>query len=447
MSDLSELDDKLEKHASRVKEIGDEIRSVVEQNDTESKARLDELATEQKRITSEVAPLLSEKKDAELRQSVADTQKQLEALMAGTRTSAKAIGSGFRPDKDAGYVAGSFLNAVASLNPTSPGWSIEGATAAKATLEAISHQEDSWGKATLGATDATGGWIVPNAIVDELIKPATYRNPYANLVTNVNGVTAPAVDIPLRLASPLRAVIAPFGSTKENVDLVYNGYTATMYTVARVHDIGNQFLRQSQGAAEADVMQELATAFALGESWYTINGTGTAMPYGLLTALTNAPATFTSSFTAAATLAGSVLTAIATASGALASRDRAPSAAVMSAANVWTMVAQGTDTAGFFFAGTGGAPAIPNVANGTLVSPFGVPVIGDSQFAADDLIVGDFKALKVYHGQSYRVDSSSVAGTRWDANVTGFRGEMELGLDARPAVFAGAFQIIADINV
>ena len=79
------------------------------------------------------------------------------------------------------------------------------------------------------------------------------------------------------------------------------------------------------------------------------------------------------------------------------------------------------------------------------MTPFGIPVLGDDQLAADDLIVGQFKALKIFHGQSYRVDSSSVAGTRWDTNLTGFRGEMELGLDARAAVYAGAFQFIADI--
>jgi hypothetical protein len=27
----------------------------------------------------------------------------------------------------------------------------------------------------------------------------------------------------------------------------------------------------------------------------------------------------------------------------------------------------------------------------------------------------------------------------------GFRGEQEMGLDARPAVFAGAFQFVADV--
>ena len=118
----------------------------------------------------------------------------------------------------------------------------------------------------------------------------------------------------------------------------------------------------------------------------------------------------------------------------------------MNAGSLWTLASQGgtgADT-GFFWSGTGNSPGLPNVAAGTL-SAFGIPIIGDSQLAADDLIVGDFKALKVFHGQSYRVDSSSVAGTRLDANVTGFRGEMELGLDARPAVFAGAFQTVADI--
>ena len=58
MDDLKELDAKLDAHASRVKEIGDEVRSIVESESTESKARFDELQAEQKRITEEVAPLL-----------------------------------------------------------------------------------------------------------------------------------------------------------------------------------------------------------------------------------------------------------------------------------------------------------------------------------------------------------------------------------------------------
>ena len=109
------------------------------------------------------------------------------------------------------------------------------------------------------------------------------------------------------------------------------------------------------------------------------------------------------------------------------------------------MFRQGADAAGFYISGMNG-DTMPGVATGTVVTPFGIPVFHDSLVPTDDLIVGDFKAAKIYLGQGYRVDSSSTAGTRWDTNLTGFRGEEELGFDARPAVFSGHFQYVADIQ-
>ena len=448
MDDLKELDDKLEKHASRVKEIGDEVRSLVESDSTETKARLDELSTEQKRITDEVAPLLAAKEKAERDAAIKHTQSQLESLMASTRTASKGhlIGAGRASLSDPAYKAGAFLGAIVDMHSGDP----ERFTVGKASMSEISAYEESWGKAALGSTDATGGWIIPNAIVDDIIKPASFSNVYRSLMTVVNGVTAPAVDMPFRIDAPNRAVIAAFGATKENVDLVYNGYTATMYTLARVHDIGNQFLRQSQGAAETDVMQELATAFALGEAFYIREGTGSSQPFGYTSALTNGPAAFRSSFTASATtLAGSILTAIATAGGALAGRGRTADGAVLAATTYWTMASQGLDGTGFFYAPAAGPSEIRP---GTLLTPWGIPVFPDAAAdnegtaaVIDNLVVAEWKRFKVYFGQSYRVDSSSVAGTRWDANVTGFRGEEELGFDARPAVYSGAAQMITDV--
>jgi hypothetical protein len=64
----------------------------------------------------------------------------------------------------------------------------------------------------------------------------------------------------------------------------------------------------------------------------------------------------------------------------------------------------------------------------------------------DNLVVADWKAFKVFFGENYRVDSSDQAGNRWDTNVTGFRGEEEMGFDARPAVYAGYAQIVTDIE-
>ena len=63
----------------------------------------------------------------------------------------------------------------------------------------------------------------------------------------------------------------------------------------------------------------------------------------------------------------------------------------------------------------------------------------------DNLVVADWTKFKVFFGQNYRVDSSDEAGTRWDTNLTGFRGEEEMGFDARPTVYAGNAQMITDI--
>jgi hypothetical protein len=44
------------------------------------------------------------------------------------------------------------------------------------------------GKATLGTTGATGGYVLPNNLVDTLVKPATQRAVYQQLLTVRNGV-------------------------------------------------------------------------------------------------------------------------------------------------------------------------------------------------------------------------------------------------------------------
>ena len=450
MADLVEIEDQLGQLGHRVREIGDEIKTLVEDQSTEGKARYDELTAEQTKIMEQVAPLLADKEKAEAAALAKSNQTKLEALLAASRSQSKAgligAGAGASAFADPTYAAGAFIGALTDLRSGDP----EQFAKAKATLNDITSYQESWGKATLGTSDATGGWVIPNAIVEDIIKPATFRNPYRELMTVVPGVTSAAVDQPFRSAAPARAVIAAAGATKENVDLTYNGYTVTMYTLARIHDIGNQFLRTSRGAAERDVMQELATAFALGEAFYIREGTGSSQPFGYTSALTNGPATFRSPFTASAsTLAGSILTAIATAAGALAGRGRTPTGAVLAATTYWTMASQGLDGTGFFYAPANGPR---DIRPGTLLTPWGLPVFPDAAAdnegtaaVIDNLVVAEWTNFKVYFGDAYRVDSSSVAGTRWDTNVTGFRGEEEMGFDARPAVYSGSAQMITDV--
>lgn len=456
---------------------------------TDDTARFDALKAESVAQAAILSDLQSkakdEARDAELDDAV-KAAKDFRKFADEFRTPSKArlIGSGprdsFPADQKGAFLFGVFQAAsrdydkqregkaiLAALRDGRPAVTEAVTTEGKAVLESLTgfHRgdakaylhEDAWGKATLGTTDATGGWIIPNAVVDEFITPATVDNIYRTICTVVPGVTAAAVDIPYRSAARTRATIVAFGQTKENLDLAYNGYTATMYTLARIYDIGNQFLRQSRGAAENDVLSELAAAFAQGEAYYIREGSGSSQPFGYTSALTNGPAAFRSAFTpSATTLAGSIATAIATNAGALAGRGVGGRggqglSAVLSATSYWTMLAQGTDTAGFFFNPASGPEAI-NAPAGTLISPFGIPVYPDADAdlegtaaVTDNLVVGNWKKFKVYFGESYRVDSSDQAGTRWDTNLTGFRGEEEMGFDARPAVYAGWFQMSTDI--
>jgi len=294
------------KAALRLEEIADEMKTAKD----EDGVRYAELKAEQTVHAQELSALKAkaeaEEKENEYKATV-EAAAEWKQFAANFRNPSKAgVIAGGGPSPKKGYQRGDFLFAVHEANARDA----ERQAAGKALLSELNKQapamgfegkaaftyEDSWGKATLGTTDATGGWVIPNAIVDEFITPAAVTNIYRQLMTVIPGVTAAAVDIPFRSAARSAAAVVAAGQTKENLDLAYNGYTATMYTIARIYDVANQFLRQSRGAAEADVLSELAAAFAQGESNYIREGTGSSQPFGYTPALTNGPGTFRSTF-------------------------------------------------------------------------------------------------------------------------------------------------------
>jgi HK97 family phage major capsid protein len=237
--------------------------------------------------------------------------------------------------------------------------------------------------------------------------------------------------------------VQAYGATKQNIDFTVAKYTATMYTLAAIYDVGNQLLRNSRGAAEKLVRDRLSRAMALGESYYILNGSGTSEPKGILTSI-GTSGTFWTTFTpSATTLAGSVAKGLATATGTLSNRSRQADGVVVNASDFWVMASQGTDTAGFFFNPSGGPTQInPTVG---MMRVWGLPVYADPNMPTDNLVVGEWKSATLYTGQTYRVDVSDQAGTRWDTNETGFRGEEEIGFNADPYVTAGMFQRISDL--
>jgi len=328
------------------------VKAISESKD-EDTARYDEQKEAIKSITSELDTLKTaeeaRKRESEVAKAISDANEAKEMVKSYLKADAHRAIGGNALRETAGK-AGSFLAGIMLTRSSDA----EEQAAGKAILGELGvAKEKAWGeggyigdaKATLGTSDATGQYIVPNNLVDDFIRPAMFKSSVSQIVTSVPGVTGNGVDIPFRNWEQnvtARATIASFGSTKENVDLVYDGYTATMYTLPRIYDIGKQFARQSQGAAEQDVLTELADGFARGVDYYAIRGAGSSEPYGLQTALDAAGDVFDVSFSAAASLAGAVATAIATAAGALGDRHSDDNiSALMQPSEYWLMLRQG----------------------------------------------------------------------------------------------------------
>lgn len=379
-----------------------------------------------------------------LKQQIADIGKE---VRKGSK--ADVIGGNMPADPEEAEDQHFFLALSVAQSPRAPEEQRQHAQKALLAMGSKWSDVPSYSKATLGSTDSTGGYLAPRAVVRDFSTVGVATNPYRSLLTVVTGIVAPSIDVPHIGLAPTRASVVSRGSTKPNVDIATQNYSATFYTLAQIYDAANQWLRQTGGQGERIIRQRLGQALALGEAYYVLNGTGTNEPKGILTSI-GVSGTFVTTHTASnSTVAGSAATAIAKASGALANRSRQPDGVVMNAGDFWTMLAQGSDNAGFWVAPAAG-PASVNAAGFLQGQPAlrlwnsNLGIHPDPNMPADSLVVGAWKEAELYVGEDYRVDSSSEAGTRWDQNLTGFRAEEEIAFNADPYVASGLFQRIID---
>jgi HK97 family phage major capsid protein len=412
-------------------------REALKQELTEVKGRIDDWQR-------------SENAKAEKAALNAQIDGMVKAALAGQRTESKAhlMGSPSEPTAEGQFYFATLARARSSRLADIAGQM----EAQKALLEDFGSTfagvpEES--KATVGDSDAAGGYLVPNNVVADINLQATAGRAVVDLFTVIDGVRGSAVDVPWEDGNSVvtRAIIAGAGTLKENKNFIVNNYTATLYTLARIFDVGNQLLRQSGGAAEKLVRSKLARAFALGEDYYALQGSGSSEPMGLLTALgTSGTYVTTHSSPSVSTIAGNWATAVAKAAGAIADRGGAPTAVVLNSGDYWNSIVSGADAAGFYVDPNGGGFNFnPTGAAQTGAGPWGLALRHSPNMPTDSLVVGDYKSAMFFRGQGYRVDVSSEAGTRWDYNLTGFRGEEEIAFDARPAVFTGNFQRIVNV--
>ena len=301
-------------------------------------------------------------------------------------------------------------------------------------------------KAVLGTSDATGQAIVPNNFVSRLVEQIALVNPYRRYFEVTTGVTGAGVDIPYEVDAITAALVqGAYGSNKDVRDFGFTQATATLYTIAQIADIGNQLLRQSNGAAENAARRRLAGAIGMREAQFINNGSGSSQPLGLLQAFMTygdvaAFKTALSSESRAAAIGRGI--------GALEARGVMSDNLVvfMHPTDFWELA---TETLGS--SGSGGwvyDPATGAAGNPPITSTWGVPIARDPNWPSayvGTAVIVDRTAPEIFTGAEYRIDVSSEAGNRFDQNITGFRAEEEFGFNALPVIATGRAQKVTGI--
>ena len=297
-------------------------------------------------------------------------------------------------------------------------------------------------KAVLGTSVATGTAIVPNNFVSSLVTALAANNIYRELFNVVDGVSGAGVDIPYEITGISAALLqGAYGSNKDIRDFQFARATATLYTIAQIADVGNQLLRQSNGAAENAARRRLAKSIAALEATFITNGTGSSQPLGFFQAFLafGDPAGFKTTLSSEPR-AGAIGRGISAMEARGIVSTESNLCVVMHPTDFWEMATETLGTSGsggWAFdpaAGAAGSPPGPTV--------WGVPVRRDPYWPAAQIgtaLIIERSEVDIYTGDSFRIDVSD-AGNRFDQNVTGFRAEEEFGFNAEPYVRSGRVQ-------
>ena len=423
-----ELDARVEALTKTVKDLAEELRdksdmpvdrvTAIEEEITAKSAQIDELIAEkrQKQVDEKLAAL-DERMKAFQKSNVA---AKASAILAGAQApdSTKSVGR---------YSDTSFLSALVNRR--------------------IGDQDaQEFVKAVLGTSDATDQAIVPNNFVAGLVEQIAANNIYRDIFNVVSGVNGSAVDIPYEITGITAALLqGAYGSNKDIRDFSFGQATATLYQIAQIADIGNQLLRQSNGAAEGAARRRLGKSLGILEAQYITNGSGSSQPLGFFQAFLafGDPAAFKTALSSEPRLA-----ALGRGIAALETRGipRDNLVIVMSPTDFWETAVEGLGTSyagGWAVDPPGGAAANPPI-----TSAWGVPLRSDPNWPAAQVgtaLIIETSDVEIYTGQEYRIDVSSEAGNRFDQNITGFRAEEEFGFNAEPYVRTGRVQKVTGI--
>lgn len=432
---------------STEQELLDEVLSLSTQlknKEGMDKGRIEAIQADIAAKSAQIDALEADKAQRDLTSKVAEMEERLKAfttsaspsakaaaIMAGAGDAAKAFGSydlnkvggltkAILDTREGNEAARDFLRAYPS--PTGKGW-------------LLSHDDDAIkaAKGVLGTSNATGLSIVPNNAVAALETLSAQANIYRNLMNVVTGVRGAGVDIPYELTAISDALLqGAYGSNKDIRDFSFGEATATLYTIAQIADIGNQLLRQSEGAAESIALRRLGLSIGQREASFVVSGTGSSQPNGIITAFGTEGDILKHKY---ALNSESRAAALGNGLAKIESNFETADAIVMNPTDFWEMTTEtlGSSGSGGWAMDPTGGSVVPRV------SVWGVPVYRDTTLTAGTALIGNFGACEIYLGQGYTVDVSSEGGNRFDQNVTGFRAEEEFAFNADPYVRTNKF--------
>jgi len=425
---LSELDERVAALTKTVTELAEELRD-------KSDLPVDRVTQIEEEITAKSAQiddLRAEQRSNELDAKIADVNKRLESLTRSTaQTKAAAI--------LAGAGASSGVKAVGRYNEVN-------FLSALINRRAGDEDAQEFVKSVLGTSVATGLAVVPNNFVSGLVEQIAANNIYRDLFQVNTGVSGAGVDIPYEITAITAALLqGAYGSNKDVRDFGFARATATLYTIAQIADIGNQLLRQSNGAAEAAARRRLGKSIGILEATYITNGSGSSQPLGFFAAIGayGDPAAFRTALSSEPRLA-----ALGRGIAAMETRGipRDNLVMVMSPTDFWETAVEGLGTS--YAGGWAVDPAGGAAANPPITSAWGVPLRSDPNWPSAKVgtaLIIERSDVEIFTGQEYRVDVSSEAGTRFDQNITGFRAEEEFAFNAEPYVRTGRVQQVTGI--
>lgn len=423
---------------------------------TELNQRIEEMTAGLKSLASELKDKQNQSLDriAAIEAEIESRDKALEGLLAEKRRTdaeerIKALEARFGDELKPGSKAAQILAGATVLGESTPGskamhgWTEDNFLSAMVAARKGDPDAHHFLKAVLGTSNATGLSIVPNNFVSSVVEWASAGNIYRQLMNVVTGVQGAGVDIPYERDEIIAALKqGAYGSNKDVRDFGFGEATATLYTIATIADIGNQLLRQSNGAAEQVARRRIGKGLARAEAEYITNGSGSSQPKGLFQSLTdNYTARYITALSSEPRAA-----ALGKGISALESRSHTTDglAIVMNPTDFWEGSVEGLGTS---YAG-GWAINPSDGPTAVRTSLWGVPVYRDPFWPsaqAGTALIANFGAMDLFFGEGIRVDVSSEAGDRFDKNITGFRGEEEMAFNADPYVLTGHVQRVTGL--